>query len=259
MTDSIVTLVTDMSPSLPSNKGLFQRAAEFNFTAWFEANPALVTKDVGTGAVSSLAAKVGGAISYVQPTPAQQPIYTESQFGAFPGLKFDGVDDRLITAWTGAPNRAGPWSVALLCRLAAPAQQVTVMASRSGTNVGSLLTISNATNVMSFQHGTGVLAGPNLLTSLMYGKPLLAIFGSDTDNLFLRVNGRDYPSVQSNNAAATVDWVIGALNTAGGQPFNGAVATAIFAPYVMNNNAEVVDSIEAYAAKFMGVTMAWQS
>lgn len=257
MTSSIVTLTTDLPNTLPTTKGLFERASEFNLAAWFQANPALVTKD-GAGAVSAVSAKVGGAINYVQPTGAQQPAYIESQFGAFPGLKFDGVDDRLITAWTGAPSRSGAWSVALIARLAAPAAQACLMGSWTSAGVGSLLFVSNTTNILSFQHGGGIIAGPNLSAAGLYGKPLLIVFGSDGDNLFLRVNGATYTSVASNNAASTQQWVLGALNSGGAQPFIGSIGDVIFANYVINNNSEILDAVEAYAARFMGVKMAWQ-
>jgi hypothetical protein len=113
--------------------------------------------------------------------------------------------------------------------------------------------------VLCFQHGSGVIVGPNLGTLGLYGKTAVAIIGGDGDNLFLRVNGRDYPSVATDNAAATVAWVLGALNTSGGQPFAGTIGDVLFADYVINNNAEVTDEIEAYAARFMRAKMAWQS
>lgn len=257
MTAAVVTLTKNLPTTLPSTKGLFERASDFNIAAWFQANPSLVTKNPTTGAVSLVNAKVGGAITYLQSTTAQQPIYTESQFGAFPGFKFDGVDDRLITAWTGAPSRSGAWSVALIARLAAPSAQVCFMGSWTSAGVGSLAYVS-AGNVLSFQHGTGIIAGPNLATAGLYGKPLLIIFGSDGDNLFLRVNGVSYASVATNNAASTQQWAIGALNSGGAQPFNGSIGDVIFAGFVINNNPEILDAIEAYAGRFMGVTFPWQ-
>lgn len=259
MTEPLLLLTKDLPTSLPSTKGLFNRATEFNLAAWFQANPALVTKDGTSAAVSLVNAKVGGAISYLNNTGSQQPIYTESQFGAFPGFKFDGTDDRLITAWTGAPSRSGAWSVALVARLTAPSAQVCLMGSWTSAGVGSLVSVSNTTNILSFQHGSGILAGPNLSTAGLYGKPLLIIFGSDGDNLFLRVNGTSYVSVASNNAASTQQWVFGALNSSGAQPFNGSIGDVIFANFVINNNREILDAVEAYAARFMGVTMAWQA
>lgn len=258
MTDPIVTLTTDLPSTLPSMKGLYQRAEELRLKWWLQANDTLVTRD-SAALVSLVTAKIGSGVTYAQTTAGQQPLYVESQFGKFPGLKFDGVDDRLVTAWTGAPSRSLPWSVAVIFRIAAaPAAQGCIMASRSATNVGSLLYVTTA-GVLGFQHGAGVLTGPNLGTLGLYGKTVLVIFGSDGDNLFMRVNGRDYASVATDNAAATVAWVLGALNTSGGQPFAGVIGDVHFTDYVINNDSEVVEEMEAYAARFMKAKMAWQS
>lgn len=253
MTDAVVTLTQNISG--PTVKGLYERIVAGDFGAgitWFQTNPALVTKDPTSAAVSAVNPKVGTGISYLQGTTSSQPIFWESQFGGFPGFKFDGVDDRLITAWTGAPSRSGVWGMAVVFRLPAPSAQVTVLGSWTSSNVGTLVYVTTG-GALYVQHGTGLLA----CGSVSYGKPIVLLFGSDGDNLFARVNGKDYASIAHNNAASTQGWVLGSLNSAGAQPFNGSLGDVIFLPFVPSLNLDFVDAIESYSVKHYGAPMAW--
>lgn len=238
------------NPALPIDRTFAEAIVALpGFHRWFQANDSLVTLNAGN--VESLIDKSASGAVLIQANTAYQAALASGQFGTYPGVDFDGVDNRYNLSPTTVDTTADFTFISIF-KGAGNGQGQHIISNYTGTNVGSWLGINPAGNVY-LQHGTGVVTD----TPESTGAPTIAIGGNSNDTTKLRVNGGTTMSAASDNAGSAAQLRVGCLNSGGSQFFAGSVSDIIILQGVnlFDTALENIQMLEKYAARYAGVAL----
>lgn len=238
------------NPALPVDRTFGEAILALpGFHRWFQANDSLVTLNAGN--VESLIDKGASGAVLIQANTALQAALASGQFGNYPGLDFDGVDDRYNLSPSDVDTTEDFTFIAIF-KGAGNGQGQHIISNYAGTNVGSWLGLNTAGNVY-MQHGTGVATD----TPVSTGAPTIAIGGNSNGILKLRVNGGATISAANNNAGSSGQLRVGCLNSGGSQFFAGSLSDLIPIQGVnlFDTALENIQMLEKYAARYAGVAL----
>lgn len=238
------------NPALPLDRSFLSAILALpGFHRWFQANPLLAILD--GAAVASLVDKAASGAVLTQATADYRATIVDELFGRYPGVKFDGVNDRYNLA-PATVDTTVPFTFISIFRGAGNGGGQHIVSNYVGTNIGSWLGLNTAGNVY-MQHGSGVATDTEVAT----GAPMIAISGNSNGSNKLRVNGGATISASNNNGGSAAQLRVGCLNSGGSQFFAGSLSDLIVLQGVnlFDTSIENIQMLEKYASRFAGVAL----
>jgi hypothetical protein len=241
------------NPNLPSNAPIdTQLLAMPELASWFQFDPLYAT--YGTPpAISQLANRKGDGEFLGQGTGANRPNLNATMNG-FPAADFDGSSDRLDHSDT--PDLSGAFTFVVLFSPDTIGVTQNVIGSWTGSNDGHILNQQSA--ALKWQVGNGEISAATLIA----GETYLAIGSTDDAGVVhsrvYMVSSSQQPVAASgvtDNVWTTAQLTVGALNPAGGQPFNGKISEVMIWTIDLLDaaNADTLDLVESFFRQVYGV------
>lgn len=213
---------------------------------WFQVDASAAT--LSDSKVSQLSDKAGTAAYLQQGTDAERGVFTNSLFGNYPGIVFDGVDDEYLAVDAAIDtNNDFTWAAIFRANVDGTSRQLlsNYQAANDGTWIGV-----NPDNNVRVRHGSGELTADYADAAMG-----VVVAGVSGGLLKMRLNGGATQSIATDNNGSAATLRVGRLNSGGAQPFAGSFSDVFLFDGDLFSDITQVNLIENFAARAYGVTL----
>jgi hypothetical protein len=240
------------NPNLPIALSIAEQImAAPSYFAWFQADA--VYCDLAGAEISAWNDRSGNAAKFVGVSAASYADIEADKLGGYSAAKFNGTTSAETVDVYGLNgldlDTTLPYSYVAIYKPGDNVDGETLLGRFTNSTNRSILNAPNGLGLMRFQHGNNTIEHP-----VNIGEWNVTIAAWTGTQSRLSGNGGVISPVTATGASGSTQFALGALNTAGGQAFDGYISDIMMFSEDIFANASLLALVKEYISSVYGLT-----